>query len=384
MNEAGAGQAGYLYLDDQAKFDRFLASLRNTDLLAVDTEAASFHRYRDRVYLIQLSSRTASAIVDPLTVADLGSLGALLADPGIETVFHDADYDLRTLNRDYGYTATRLFDTRIAAQLLNEPGIGLAALLQKYLGVTLDKRWQRADWSRRPLAQGMLDYAASDTQYLPTLRDLLKGQLETRGRWSWAQEEFSLLSAIRWSPAGTPEEAYLRVKGVRTLKGHQLTVLREVFAWRGRVADELDRAVFRVVMNDSMLAIARAMPADEQALRELKALSPEQIRRWGADILAAVRRGVEAPAESIPVFERSRRPPPDLAYEARLDRLKAVRNAIAAELPLAPGVLCPNAILEAIARQEPTSVGGLTEIGEIRRWQCAVLGERLIAALRAA
>jgi ribonuclease D len=171
---------------------------------------------------------------------------------------------------------------------------------------------------------------------------------------------------------------------VRTLKGHQLTVLREVFAWRERVADELDRAGFRVVMNDPMLAISRAMPADEQALRELKVLSPEQIRRWGGEMLAAVRRGVEAPAESIPVFERSRRPPPDLAYDARLDRLKAVRNAIAAELPLAPGVLCPNAILEAIARLEPTSVEGLTEIGEMRRWQRAVLGERLIAALHTA
>ena len=384
MIEAGAGQSGYLYLDDQAKFDRFIASLSGADLLAVDTEAASFHRYRDRVYLIQLSSRTATAIVDPLTVADLGSLGALLADPGLETLFHDADYDLRILNRDYGFTATRLFDTRIAAQLLNEPGIGLAALLEKYLGVTLDKRWQRADWSRRPLEQGMLDYAASDTRSLPTLRDLLKDQLEAGGRWSWAEEEFSLLSAIRWSPAGTPEEAYLRVKGVRTLKGHQLTVLREVFAWRERVADELDRAVFRVVMNDPMLAIARAMPADEQALRELKVLSPEQVRRWGAEILAAVRRGVEAPAASIPVFERSRRPPPDLAYDARLERLKSVRNAIAAELPLAPGVLCPNAILEAIARQEPASLEGLTEIGEMRRWQRAVLGERLIAALSAA
>jgi ribonuclease D len=380
--EAGSGQSGFLYLDDQAKFDRFVAALRGADLLAVDTEAASFHRYRDRVYLIQLSSRTTTAIVDPLAVANLGSLGSLLADPDLETVFHDADYDLRTLNRDYGFTATRLFDTRIAAQLLNEPGIGLAALLAKYLGVTLDKRWQRADWSRRPLVQGMLDYAASDTRYLPTLRDILKDQLEQQGRWSWAEEEFSLLSAIRWSPAGTPEEAFLRVKGARTLKGHQLTVLREVFAWRESVADELDRAVFRVVMNDSMLAIARAMPADEQALRELKALSPEQIRRWGADILAAVRRGVGAPPESIPVFERSRRPPPDLAYEARLDRLKTVRNAAAAELPLAPGVLCPNAILEAIARQEPVAVEDLASIGEMRRWQRTVLGERLIAALR--
>jgi len=383
VSEAVTSQSGYLYLDHQAAFERFMASLAGTDLVAVDTEAASFHRHRDRVYLVQLSSRTATAIVDPLAVTDLGRLGVLLADPSIETVFHDADYDLRTLNRDYGFSAIRLFDTRIAAQLLNEPGVGLAALLEKYLGVTLDKRWQRADWSRRPLAQGMLDYAAGDTRHLPTLRDILKAKLEESGRWSWAEEEFALLSSIRWTPNGAPDEAYLRVKGTRTLKGHQLTVLREVFAWREKVAGQLDRAVFRVLMNDAMLAIAKAMPADEQALRELKVVSPEQIRRWGDDILAAVRRGVEAPPESIPVFERSRRLPPDLAYDARLDRLKAVRNAIADELPLAPGVLCPNAILEAIARQEPTTPEQLQELPDMRRWQREVLGDRLLAALRA-
>jgi len=382
VTEVTSGPTGYLYLDTQAAFERFMASLAGTELVAVDTEAASFHRYRDRVYLIQLSSRTATAIVDPLAVTDLTRLGALLADAAVETLFHDADYDLRTLNRDYGFTATRLFDTRIAAQLLNEPGIGLAALLEKYLGVSLDKRWQRADWSRRPLEQGMLDYAASDTRYLPSLRDTLKARLEESGRWSWAEEEFALLSSIRWSPSGSPEEAYLRLKGARTLRGHQFTVLRELFGWREKVAAQLDRAVFRVLMNEGMLSIAKAMPADEQALRELKALSPEQIRRWGTDILAAVKRGVEASAESIPMFERGRRTPPDLAYDARLDRLKAVRNAIAEELPLAPGVLCPNAILEAIARQEPTSVDQLAALPEMRRWQREVLGHRLLAALR--
>src|SRR5690606_36734059 len=107
-----------------------------------------------------------------LAVADLAVFGRLLADRAVEVIFHDADYDLRILHRDYGFTATSLFDTRIAAQLLNEPGIGLAALLEKYLGVKLDKKFQRADWSVRPLLPGMLEYAADDTRYLPQLRDI--------------------------------------------------------------------------------------------------------------------------------------------------------------------------------------------------------------------
>jgi ribonuclease D len=376
-----AGPATDLYVEAQGSFNAFAIALAEEPLLAVDTEAASFHRYHDRIFLIQLSTRDTTAVVDPLAVADLSALGRLLSDPAIETLFHDADYDLRILHRDYGFTARNLFDTRIAAQLLNEPGIGLAALLDKYIGVTLDKKYQRADWSVRPLLPGMLAYAADDTRFLPRLRDILKEQLTAAGRWHWAEEEFALLEQVRWSAAGPPEEAYLRLKGVRTLRGHQLAVIRELFAWREGVAGQLDRAPFRVLMNEAMLAIAKAMPADESALRDLKALSPDQLRRRGGEILAAVARGVQAPPESIPVFERGRRAAPDLAYEARLERLKAVRNAVAERLPLAPGVLCANGILEAVARLEPKQVSDLGQVEGMRRWQVEVLGEELLRAV---
>ncbi len=382
MNSSAAPGRGIEYLETQEGFDRFMAALAGVQLLAVDTEAASFHRYRDRIYLVQLSTRDATAVVDPLAVPDLGSLGRLLQDRAVEVIFHDADYDLRILSRDYGFTATSLFDTRIAAQLLNEPGIGLAALLEKYLGITLDKKFQRADWSMRPLAPGMLEYAAGDTRDLATLRDILKEQLVALGRWHWAEEEFTLLEETRWNQSGPPEEAYLRIKGAKTLRGHQLAVLRELFAWRESVASQLDRAPFRVLMNEAMITIAKAMPTTEEALRELKALSPDQHRRRGAELLETVGRGVRAPADSIPVFERTRRPPPDLAFEARLERLKAVRNAAAERIPLAPGVLCANGILEAIARMEPKTVDDLAGVEGMRKWQREVLAKDLVEAAR--
>lgn len=369
----------YQYLDTQAAFDRFVEELTGIDLLAVDTEAASFHRYLDRIYLIQLSTRSTTAVVDPLAVTSMDALGHLLASPAVEVVFHDADYDLRILSRDYGFHATRLFDTRVAAQLLNEPGIGLAALLAKYVGVTLDKKYQRADWSMRPLLPGMLEYAADDTRYLPRLRDILKEQLQAMGRWTWAEEEFQ--RELHWNPQGPPEEAYLRLKGARTLRGHQLAVLRELFAWREAAAAQLDRAPFRILQNESLLSIARGMPADLEALKELKALSPDQLRRRGTELLQAVARGVSAPAESIPRFERTRRPQPDLAFDARLERLKQARNQLAETIQLAPGVLCPNGLLEAIARLEPTTVEQLGTVEGMRRWQRDAVGPALLAAL---
>jgi ribonuclease D len=375
-------QREFLHLQTQIEFDRFARSVAAAPVLAVDTEAASFHRYHDRVYLLQCSTTEVTAVVDPLAVSDLSALGRVLGDRSVQKVFHDADYDLRILDRDYGYAAVNLFDTRVAAQLLNEPGIGLAALLSRYLGITLDKKYQRADWSDRPLLPGMLQYAADDTRYLPELRDILKEKLEAAGRWSWAVEEFQLLETVRWTPPGPPEEAYLRLKGARLLKGRQLAVLRSLFAWRERAASALDRAPFRILMNEAMLAIAKAMPTDEAALRELKALSPEQLRRRGEDILSAVREGAGTPLEGIPVFERAKRPPPDPAYEARLERLKAVRNAIAERINLPPGVLCPNGLLEAIARLSPRAPEELAGVEGMRDWQRSVVGEELVRSLQ--
>ena len=231
-------------IQSQADLERLFERLKDEPLIAVDTEAASFHRYRDRVYLLQLSSRRETAVVDPLAVTSLEPLGAVLADKGIEIVFHDADYDLRLLNREYGFRAHTLFDTRIAAQLLNEPGVGLAALLEKYFGVRLDKRYQRADWSVRPLSPEMLEYAAADTRHLPELRDLLRNQLLEQGRLEWAEEEFQSLSRVGWPTSPPDEPGYLRMKGAKALPPRSLAVLRELFQWREDLAGARTRQPF--------------------------------------------------------------------------------------------------------------------------------------------
>jgi ribonuclease D len=368
-------------IDSQADLEALFARLRNAPLLAVDTEAASFHRFNDRVYLLQISSRDETAIVDPLAVGSLTPLAEVLADPAVEIVFHDADYDLRLLDREYGYRATNLFDTRVAAQLLNEPGVGLAALLEKYLGVRLDKRFQRADWSARPLSPPMLEYAASDTRHLPELRDILRVQLEARGRLSWAEEEFALLDGIRWSPPDG-EPGYLRLKGAKALKGRELAILRELFAWREGIAQQSDRATFRILNNEPMLTMAKQPPADMAALKAIPGIGGEQAERRGREILAAVKRGLEVAERDLPRVERAPRKPFDQAFEARLERLKAARNRLAGELDLAPGVLCPNGTLEAIARSNPTTLEALGALPELRRWQLREIGEQLLAAAR--
>jgi ribonuclease D len=216
-----------VFLDRPDSAATQLGDIARSREIAMDTEGASFHRFVDRVYLLQLSTRDRTAIVDPLKVDSdaLAPVRALLESRDAEVVFHDADYDLRLLQRDYGWQARNLFDTRVAAQLLGIKAFGLAALLERYFGVKLDKKHQRADWSMRPLPPDMLAYAAQDTMYLLDLRDLLRDELARKERLAWAREEFDRLESTRWSEeeAGT---AFLRIKGARDLTRRELAVLR--------------------------------------------------------------------------------------------------------------------------------------------------------------
>lgn len=350
-------------------------------LVALDTEAASFHRHVDRIYLIQLSSSKETAVIDPLTVTDVSELGTLLAAPAVEVVFHDADYDLRILDRDYQFRARHLFDTRVAAHLLGEPAVGLAALLQKHLGVTLDKKYQRADWSRRPLPAEMLEYAATDTLYLLPLRERLRAELEKRGRLRWAEEEFERLERIRWTPVETNGSAYLRIKGARALNRRGLALLRELVPWREAIAAELDRASFRVVSNEALLALSAEPPKSGDELAKVRGLSPRLVTERGASLLSVIARGLAVPEKDLPRFPRGERYQTDPAFDAAVERLKRVRNDMAQELGLDPGVLCPKGTLEAVARARPKTGSRLGEVPEMRKWQVEVMGGKFLAAL---
>jgi ribonuclease D len=369
------------YVRSSEELATLMRRVAREPLVAMDTEAASFHRFVDRIYLIQLSIRRETAIIDPLTIEDVSSLGALLADPAVELVFHDADYDLRILDRDYGFHARRLFDTRIAAQLLGEPAVGLAALLEKHVGVSLDKKYQRADWSRRPLPPEMLEYAATDTRYLLALRERLRAQLEARIRLTWAEEEFQRLENVRWTPSETNGSTYLRMKGARALGRRGLAVLRELVPWREAIAAELDRASFRVVSNEALLALSQIPPRSREELQKVGGISPRLVSERGNSLLAVIERGLTVPDKDLPRFPRAERRAADPAFDQAVDRLKRVRNEAAERLGLDPGVLCPKGTLEAVARARPKSAAALGELPEVRKWQVEVLGGDFLTAL---
>jgi ribonuclease D len=371
-------------VDSPATFQALMSEISGAPLVALDTEAASFHRYHDRIYLVQLSTPTLTAVIDPLGVGDLSPIGRLLADPDTEKVFHDADYDLRLFDRQFGFRAKHLFDTRIAAQFLSEPGIGLGALLEKYFGVLADKRFQRADWSARPLSPAMLEYAAGDTLNLCELQRILREKLNESGRLSWVAEECTLLEGTRWTAAeADPELDYLRLKGAKALDRRSLALLRELHGWRAQTAATLDRAEFRVVVNEVLLHLAQHPVSTIDELAAVRGMGRDMLERRGEEILDAIRRGQAVPDADLPRLPRPTRRNSDPAFDLRLEALKKERNAAAERLGLAPGVLCPNGTLEAIARAEPENLGALEGVDGVRRWQLEILGTGLLAAMHA-
>ncbi|MGH7476475.1 MAG: ribonuclease D [Longimicrobiales bacterium] len=359
-----------------------IGALSREPLVGADTEAAGYHRYHNRICLLQLSTRSRTWLVDALAIREMAPLGAIFGDTAVEVVFHDADYDLRLLQRDFGIQMKRLFDTKVAAQFLGEPSFGLASLLDKYLGVTLEKKYQRADWAERPLPPAMLAYAAEDTRHLPQLRDLLRERLEASGRLGWAEEEFRMLERVSWE--AEPEDMpFLRLKNTRDLDSRQLAALRELHEWRESLARVRDVAPFRVIGNEALVEVARRLPGSREQLKGISGLGTTLAERYGDDLIAASARALALSERDLPRRPRpERRAPYDPDLETIADALKTVRDDAARELGIDRGFLMPRDQLRDIARARPTTTAELAAIAGVRRWQSEALGERLIETLR--
>lgn len=271
--------------------------------LAIDTEADSYYAYRVKVCLIQVSSRTEDWLIDPLAGLDLRPFGALCADPSIRKVFHAASNDVALLRQLDGFAFTNLFDTMVAAQVLGLRRPGLAALLLERFGVEQKKTFQTSDWSKRPLTDGQLHYAAADTRYLLRLKDQFEAELRSVGRVDEAAEDFVRLCDAEQTERDFDPDAWQRAPGALALDPRRIQVLRELFVLRDELAQQRDRAPHRVFRDDLLVAVAQLCPADRAALRPLQRSAGWQLERDADGVLAAVARGL---AQAPYVRERRR------------------------------------------------------------------------------
>jgi ribonuclease D len=377
--------ADFEFVDSQARLEELAESLLSESIVAVDTEADSFYHYFDKTCLVQIGTPKHNYLIDPLALggpANLAPLGPMFSSPDVRILFHAAEYDIFVLKRDCGFSFSNIFDTMISAQLLGYPSVGLAALVEHHFGVIVPKEEQRSDWSRRPLTDKQLTYAVGDVIYLARLMKKVEKELKKLGRLEWAQEEFETLGTREWTERGFDEQGYLRIKGARKLEPDSLSVLGKLFLMRDARAREVDRPPFKVLGNRTLLEIATEMPTRMNQLGKIKGITDLLIRRMGEEILTAIEEGRKSPHPPIPKNTGEGRRRIDRATERRVTALKAWRAQRAEELTLDPGVLCPNASLEAIAIKNPSEGSDLEPVPELKGWFVREFGDEVSAVLK--
>lgn len=363
--------------------EALVARLRREPQVAVDTESNSLYVYYERVCLIQVSTREADFIIDPLALPHLAPLKALMADPAVEKVFHAAEYDLLGLKRDFNFELVNLFDTMLAARILGWPQFGLGPILEQHFNVRLDKRWQRADWGRRPLTPEQIEYAQLDTHYLLPLRDILYSELEATGRLEEAREEFARIAAVAPAlrrSANFDPEGFWRISGAQGMNGREMAVLRELYLFREEQARAQNRPPFKIMGDRTLVKLAKAHPRRIEDLSTAGGLSPYQVRRYGRGLLEAIARGLEAPLPEPP----RRNDRPDDAILARYDALREWRKRRAQERGVESDVILPREALWALARQAPATIDELAAINTLGPWRREMYGEEILAVLRQA
>jgi ribonuclease D len=360
-----------VWVATNSALESLIADLANQPRIAVDTESNSLHAYREQVCLIQFSTPVTDYLVDPLVLDNLAVFAPIFANPHIEKIFHAAEYDLICLRRDFRFTFANIFDTMQAERILGFEKVGLDAALEKYFGLTVNKRFQKADWGARPLSQDLLDYARVDTHYLIPLRDLLRAELEEKGRWVLANEDFRRACWLN-EDSSEPVEPWERFANRRDMNLRQLTILRELAVVREEIAAKLDRPPFKVMGEDQLITIARAVPKTKKELAGTS-LSEKQLQRWGGDVLSAVERG-----EAAPLVKRKQTQRMDDAVLRRLEALKAWRKKVAEQTGVESDIILPRPYLFSLAERGGRDLKSILESSPTRLEQ---YGEQILKVI---
>lgn len=347
-------------------------------IVAVDTESNSLHAYQEQVCLIQFSIPEGDFLIDPLAIKDLSPLAPLFANRRVEKVFHAAEYDLLCMKRDFGFEFHNLFDTMLASRILGREAFGLGALLEEEFGVVVDKRFQRANWGQRPLPAYLLSYAQVDTHYLIGLRDHLLEELESRRLLPLAQEDFRRVAQVNGNGRDheTSNGDCWRISGSFDLGAQQAAILQELCRLRNAIARQLNRPLFKVMNDRTLLAIAAQPPQTIEELAKINGMTGGQLTRYGSEIMAAIRRGKQAE----PVYP-PRQPRPDEDFLERVDALRRWRKQTAQEMGVTSDVVLPRDLLYALAQNNPQQIKELAALLNHVPWRLQHFGAQILKVL---
>ena len=359
----------YLYIDNDAALARFCVSLDSASYCAIDTEFIRESTYYAELALIQIGSGELFACVDPLAITDFSPLAELLVKPDILKLFHSCSQDLEILYQKFGAVPAPVFDTQIAAAVLGyNHQISYADLVQQICGVTLEKKYTRANWMRRPLSEDELDYAMDDVRYLLAIYERLHEQLQANRRLSWLEKDLRALS----DPAKYEvdmSQLWKRLKGVQKLKSEKLQIASDLCRWREQVAQRQNRPRRWIVKDDILIEIARHKPASIAELSSIPELADKTVKRHGAELLKIVAQAERVDSAQWPHHDKMGSL--NTQQQALGDCLMAMCRVIADENDIALATLVLRKDIDSLILKQNSS--RLTQ-----GWRFAMAGEKLL------
>ena len=370
----------YKFIESDDQLETICNDLLKEKIIGVDLEADSMHCFKEKICLIQIATDREAFLIDPFVLKEIAPFIRVLEDKEIVKVFHGADFDIRSLDRDYSARVNNLFDTEIACRFLGVKERGLAALLKEHFNVIADKKFQRVDWSKRPLKPDMIQYSVTDVSHLTRLYTIIRDRLKTMGRYDWAREEFEIQENARYENNHSLP-LFRKFKGAGRLDNRCLAVLENLLRLRLAIAEEKDRPLFKVIDNHALMTLACERPGSVEKMVKLRALSPKQARMYGARCRDAIRAGMDLAHKDLPSYPRTRRPKKDPRILNRITKLKKMRESVSEFLGMEPGVVINNTLINAIAVENPADKDALLNIDTMRRWQGEVLGEKILSML---
>jgi ribonuclease D len=373
-------QPPYEMVEKRPDLRRIAKDLQTGGIIGVDLEADSMFHYQEKVCLVQMASNDRTFLIDPLALKDLSSLSSVFADPGVRKVFHGADYDIRSLYRDFGIEVRSLFDTQIAARFLGFRKTSLASLLKDVSGLIIEKKYQKKDWSQRPLPPAMCVYAARDACHLMDLSKVFEERLRARGLLFCVEEECEVLSKVR--PASIEETPFfLRFKGAGNLDSQSLAVLEALLKLRDELARKQDRPPFKILGNIPIMEMAQKKPVSLRELKSVGRLSARQIESLGGPLLQRISQALSLPEEALPSYPHKPRSAYDPKVASRIRALREWQVQRSKGLNIDSALTLTNAQIRSLAYTPPQKPGDLQRMGGLRNWQKRLFGNEICELL---
>lgn len=368
----------FIYIENESEWQRCLETLSTASQLAIDLESNSMYVYREEICLIQISTPEQDYIIDPLAEIDLSPLGNLLADRAIEKIFHAVEYDLILMRRQFNWTLNNLFDTMWAARILGYDRVGLANMLNDLFDIELDKRFQRADWGKRPLSAEQLTYAQRDTHYLFRLREKLGQELAAGNHQAEAAEIFEMQTQIDPPDDQFDPNRFWSLNGVSDLSRQEKSIAHALYLYRHEIAKSLNRPLYKIIGDKVLLRMAWEQPRSVQDLYQMKGLGNWLVRRYGREIISVMNKARRSDPPRRP--RQPRRP-----AQAILDRYETLhqwRKERARARGVESDVVMSKEALWHLARENPATLNELTaHEAVIGHWRTQTYGPEIVRLL---